>query len=255
MDEACVIPARYHSTRFPGKLLAMVRGKTILQRTIESALSYFALEQVFVATDDERIANHVEKLGVRPIWTSPACPTGTDRIAEAILQCPELQTVELIVNLQGDHPCTRADTLRAAVEVLRADPNAAMSTVASFIQSIEDFHAPHIVKVVADEQGNALYFSRAPIPYTKQGLPPRALHHIGLYCFRRPFLLQYPEIASTSLQITEDLEQLKILEKGWRIKLAIVDELAIGVDIPADLARLEKHLSTEEMACRSNTYS
>lgn len=255
MDTACLIPARYNSSRFPGKLLAVVQGKTILQRTIESALQFFTIEQIFVATDDERIFSHVQTLGVQPIWTSQTCLTGTDRIAETVLKCPALSETPILVNLQGDHPCTSPETLRAAIEILKSDPEAAISTVASPIRSLKDFYAPHIVKVVIDLEGNALYFSRSPIPYCKEGLPKKALHHIGLYCFRRSFLLQYPKIAPTPLHLIEDLEQLKILEKRWRIKVAVVDEPALSVDVHADLARLEEHLSNENRTCRSNIFS
>ncbi len=255
MNEACLIPARYNSSRFPGKLLAMARGRSVLERTIGSALTYFDREQIFIATDDERIEKHVKPLGIRCLWTSPSCMNGTERIAEAVNNCPLLQTIPILVNLQGDHPCVRKETLQAAIDVLKMDKTAAMSTVAVPICLSEDFYAPHIVKVVADLQGNALYFSRSPIPYTAQGVPPNALHHIGLYCFRREYLLQYPHIAPSRLQLTEDLEQLKLLEMGWRIKLAIVEDPAIGIDIPADLVRLEDYLLKEERICQSSTCS
>jgi 3-deoxy-manno-octulosonate cytidylyltransferase (CMP-KDO synthetase) len=241
-DPACLIPARFNSSRFPGKLLALAQGKTVLERTIGSALDYFPENRLFVATDDERIARHVESLGVTPIWTSPECPSGTDRIAEAVAKHPELAQTEIIVNLQGDYPLTPRETLEAAIQALQSDPTAAMSTVAAPIQSLEDFLAPHIVKVVLDSNNNALYFSRAPIPFSKEGIPINALHHIGLYCFRRRFLLQYPRIPRTLLQLQEDLEQLKLLESGWKIKVAIVAEKVIGIDVPEDLAKLKEFL-------------
>jgi 3-deoxy-manno-octulosonate cytidylyltransferase (CMP-KDO synthetase) len=239
---ACLIPARLNSTRFPGKLLKMVHGKTVLQRTIESALQYFPAKRLFVATDHEEIARHVEPFGVTPIWTSPTCPSGTDRIAEAVLKTPALQNTEIIVNLQGDYPLTPPKTLSAAIGALQSDVTAAMSTVAAPIHTLEDFVSPHVVKVVLDPDSNALYFSRSPIPFAKEGVPPNALHHIGLYCFRRPFLLQYPQIKPTPLQRQEDLEQLKLLESGWKIKVAIVDEKIIGIDVPEDLRKLEERI-------------
>jgi len=200
---------------------------------------------LFVATDDERIANHVETLGVVPILTCPTCLSGTDRIAEAVAKHPGLAEAEIIVNLQGDHPLTPPQMLDAAIQALQADPSAAMSTVAAKIHTLEDFLSPHIVKVVLDGDKNALYFSRSPIPFSKSGVPENALHHIGLYCFRRSFLLQYPDMPPTSLQLQEDLEQLKLLERGWKIKVAIVNgvtERIIGIDVPNDLVRLEEYL-------------
>jgi 3-deoxy-manno-octulosonate cytidylyltransferase (CMP-KDO synthetase) len=243
MTIACLIPARYNSTRFPGKLLALALGKTVLQRTIESALQYFEPSQVFVATDDERIAKHVEELGVEAIWTLPSHINGSERIAEAIQKTPKLANVDIIVNLQGDHPCMSAASLQAAIDVLAKDPQAMMSTIATPIHFLEDFLAPQIVKVVVGKDNNALYFSRSPIPYSKNGMPNNALQHIGLYCFRRDFLLKYPQMISTPLQIQEDLEQLKVLEEGFRIKVAIVNETCIGVDIPSDLSKLEELLN------------
>ena len=243
MKIACLIPARYNSTRFPGKLLALARGKTVLQHTVESALAYFDPTQIFVATDDERIAKHVESLGVEAVWTLPSHINGSERIAEALIKTPRLGQAELILNLQGDHPCMGPASMQAALDVLDSDPKAVMSTLATPIHKLEDFLAPHIVKVVVDQNKNGLYFSRAPIPYSKQDLPKHALQHIGLYCFRRSFLLKYPQMISTPLQLQEDLEQLKVLEEGFRIKVAIVDEKCIGVDIPSDLTKLEELLN------------
>jgi 3-deoxy-manno-octulosonate cytidylyltransferase (CMP-KDO synthetase) len=243
---ACLIPARYNSSRFPGKLLAIALGKTVLQRTIESALEAFKPEQLFIATDDERIAQHVQSLGCNAIWTDPNHINGSDRIAEAVLKTPALQRAEIIVNLQGDHPCTRPATLRAAVDILISDPNAVMSTVAIALKNEEDFFSPHVVKVVVSKNGNALYFSRSPIPYFKGALPSNALQHIGLYCFRRDFLLEYSRMKASDLQKMEDLEQLKILEEGYRIKVAIVEEESVAVDTPSDLIKLVQLLQREK---------
>jgi 3-deoxy-manno-octulosonate cytidylyltransferase (CMP-KDO synthetase) len=239
MKIACLIPARYNSTRFPGKLLKLVRGKTVLQRTIESALGHF---EVFVATDDERIAEHAREVGAVPIWTASTHVNGSERIAEAIGKVPE---AELILNLQGDHPCMNVSTMQAAIALCEKDPTLMMSTVATPIRSEADFRAPHIVKAVLDPEGYALYFSRSPIPYSKSGVPKMALQHIGLYCFRREFLLQYAQVATTPLQGQEDLEMLKVLEKGYRIRVAVVEETCIGVDIPSDLEKLEEYTGSD----------
>jgi 3-deoxy-manno-octulosonate cytidylyltransferase (CMP-KDO synthetase) len=242
MDIACLIPARYNSTRFPGKLLAKAGGKTVLQRTVESALSAFEPEQLFVATDDDRIASHMNEIGIQVVWTHPNHSNGTDRIAEAVSKTPALAMAEIIVNLQGDHPCTGRATFRAVVDILSKDPGAVMSTVATPLTNEGDFFSPHVVKVVVDCRGNALYFSRSPLPYFKGGLPPNALQHIGIYCFRKQFLLEYSRMASSHLQKMEDLEQLKVLEQGHRIKVAIVEEKSIGVDTPNDLDKLIEYL-------------
>lgn len=239
MKVACLIPARFNSTRFPGKLLAMAKKKTVLQRTIESALDHFP---VYVATDDERIAKHAEEVGAKAIWTLPTHINGSSRIAEAVSKA-EINA-EIILNLQGDHPCMQAQSMKAAVQLLIDDPTLPMSTIATPIRSLEDFLAPHIVKVILNKKGEALYFSRSPIPHSKT-LPKIALQHIGLYAFRREFLFQYPKLEKTALQMQEDLEQLPVLEMGYRIKVAVVEEKCIGVDIPTDLEKLTNYLEAE----------
>ena len=242
MKIACIIPARFNSSRFPEKLLANVFGKTVLQMTIESALNFFDPNQVFVATDNDRIIEHVNQLHVQWIRTSSHCLNGTERISEALLKIKKFTTLEIIVNLQGDHPCTKPETFKKLIESLLLDPTAVMSTVATPIQTLFDYLSPHVVKVVKDLQNNALYFSRSPIPYSKDKLPENALQHIGLYCFRKDFLLKYPHLPSTNLQMMEDLEQLKALENGEKIKVAVVLEKAIGVDTPEDLQNLKSHI-------------
>jgi 3-deoxy-manno-octulosonate cytidylyltransferase (CMP-KDO synthetase) len=254
MKIACLIPARYNSSRFPGKLLQLARGKTVLQRTYESALSYFAPSQIVIATDDERIAEHAIELGSSVIWTSPDCLNGTERIAEAVRKSPLLSTMDVIVNLQGDHPCTSKEAIQAALEALLSNPQTPLSTLAIPLLSWADFQSPHVVKVVVGQRGQALYFSRSPIPFSKgPSIPRGAFHHLGLYCFRRPFLLKYTEMARTPLQLTEDLEQLKVLESGYPIQVAIVEESkkrsGFGIDTPQDLAQLEEFL------WESNTFS
>lgn len=236
MSVVCVIPARFNSSRFPGKLLALAGGKTVLQRTFESALRCSAIEAVFVATDDERIGSHIKSLGGDVIWTSPACKNGTERLGEALKKDKRLQKASYLINLQGDHPCTQPATLTAVVQALSSDPAAAMSTAAAPLRDSADFLSPHVVKCVFDSSGNALYFSRSPIPYRGN-----AYVHIGLYCYRPLFLLQLLQEPSTPLQEGEDLEQLKVLEKGHRIKIAVVEEQALGVDTPQDLEKLKRY--------------
>lgn len=249
MTVACVIPARYQSVRFPGKLLAKAQGKTVLQRTFEQARRCPELDALFVATDDERIAEHVQSLGGEVIWTPPHCRNGTERIGEALQKEDRLQKTSMIVNLQGDHPCTEPKTIGAIITALREDPSASVSTAATRIDNPEDFFSPHVVKCVFDQERNALYFSRSPIPYTFPGQPIEAYSHIGIYCYRTPFLKKILTYNNTRLQNQEDLEQLKVLENGHRIKIALVEDKALGVDTPQDLEKLEKLL------CQLNIFS
>lgn len=243
MTIACVIPARLNSSRFPGKLLEKAAGKTVLQHTFEKASECSEIDALFVATDSEKIADHVASLGGKIIWTSPHCQNGTERICEALLTEERLQKASYIVNLQGDHPCTKPETLTALICALKSDPLASMSTVVTKIQKLEDFLSPHIVKCVFDLSFNALYFSRSPIPYN--GLS-NAFGHIGIYCYTPQFLKEIFTKKSTPNQKCEDLEQLKVLENGHRIKIAITEEMILGIDTPQDLEKLK------EILCQSN---
>lgn len=239
MKTVCVIPARFQSGRFPGKLLAKVQGKTVLQRTFESALRCPDLDALYVATDDERIAEHIRSLNGEVIWTSPTCKNGTERIAEAFFLHTPLQSASFIVNLQGDHPCTEPTTISAILEILKQNPSALASTAVCKLQNEEEYLSPHLVKCVFDQEYNALYFSRSPIPF---GNFSHAYGHIGIYCYRSSFFLDLQKKPPTPLQLLEDLEQLKILEWGYQMKVAVVDETPLGIDTPQDLAKLEQVL-------------
>lgn len=239
MSIACVIPARYQSTRFPGKLLAQAKGKTILQRTFEQALQCKTFDAIYVATDDERIKDHIASLGGEVIWTSPSCPNGTARIGEALAKDLRLQKAHLIVNLQGDHPCVEPATVDALVHALQEDSSAEMATPVAPLTEKDLYLSPHVVKCVFDAKGYALYFSRSPIPYTPPGRPIKAYAHVGVYAYRTPFLKKLLKTAPSPLQEQEDLEQLMVLENGHRIKIAIVNEVPLGIDTPEDLKKLE----------------
>lgn len=247
-----IIPARYASTRFPGKLLAPIAGKTLLQRTYENALRCSALSKVVIATDDIRIYAHVKSFGGNVVMTSMDCPTGTDRLGEAYERYPELQS-ELILNVQGDEPCVDPEILNQVVAILSEDSTAVMSTAVEPISSMEDALSPHVVKCAMDSRQNALYFSRGLIPANKSGSycpQTKYYRHLGIYAYRSDFLLKYRRLPQTPLQIIEDLEQLKALEHGYRIKVAIVshNNNGIGVDIPEDIQKIEKIL------CKQNTF-
>ncbi len=249
MALACIIPARYNSSRFPGKLLAKAQGKTVLQRTFENALRCKGFDSLFVATDDERIAEHVREIGGEPLWTSSAPRDGTERAIEALGRTPALRQASAVMVLQGDHPCTPPETIEAIAKALEEDPTAVLSTAAAPISNREEYLSPHVVKCVFDRSGSALYFSRSPVPHNPEGRALQAFAHIGIYCYRRAFLEKLAALKPTPLQECEDLEQLKVLELGYRIKVAIAAEKTPSVDTPEDLVKLEDYL------CKQNTFS
>ncbi len=247
-----IIPARYESTRLPGKLLLPIFGKTLIQRTFENACQSKVLDKLLIATDDERIFKHVKEFGGHPIMTSLDCPTGTDRLAEVLHKDPQWQQVQAVVNIQGDEPCVDVQAIDQAVKLLMDDPIASMATLITPLNNKEEALSSSIVKCIKDTNNNALYFSRNLIPSNKKhGFNPLANYyrHIGLYVYRPEFLLHYQKLPSTPLQLEEDLEQLKILEHGYRIKVAMTNHESIGIDIPEDIQKLEKWL------CKQNIFS
>lgn len=246
MKAICIIPARLESTRFPGKLLALVHGKTVLQRTWEQAIKCSSFKAVYVATNHEKIATHVEQLGGKVLWTGALPKNGTERIIEALQNNPSLQRADIVVNVQGDHPCTSPEAIEAVIKILQQDSSAVMSTAVIPLTDQKKFHSPQVCKCVFDGGKNALYFSRAPIPYSKTGVPREAYHHIGLYAYRTSFLLSSLAQPLTPLQIEEDLEQLQILERGFKIKVALIQDPPFGVDTPEDLACLQEYLQTTQ---------
>jgi 3-deoxy-manno-octulosonate cytidylyltransferase (CMP-KDO synthetase) len=245
-----IIPARYQSSRFPAKMLATIQGKSLLQHTYENARE-FKLDDLVVATDDQRIFDHVLAFGGKAVMTSVECPTGTDRLAEVVRSYPAYGEADIVVNIQGDEPCLPAEVVEALIQQLEADPTAVMSTAVCPITSRETALNHSVVKCVLDNQQRALYFSRALIPssHTDDYSPTtRYYQHLGIYAYRTQFLQQYSELPTTPLQLREDLEQLKILENGHRIKVAIVHQQEIpGVNLPEDIAKVEAIL------CQRNT--
>jgi len=232
-----VIPARYQSSRFPGKPLAEIDGRTLIHLTYSNAKETNLFDQLIVATDDDRIFAHVENFGGEAVMTSPHHLTGTDRIAEAldIIACPE---DAIVVNIQGDVPLIESHVVSSAIQLLLQNPREVMATAAVPIKSSEELHDPHVVKCVLDKTGRALYFSRESIPYSRNGQTPR-YHHLGIYVYTRAFVRQYISLPPTPLQLAEDLEQLKALEHGFPIKVALVESQCFGIDRPEDLKRLE----------------
>ena len=233
-----IIPARYRSTRLPGKPLSEIGGKPMIQHVYENALRAAVLDQVIVATDDRRIAAAVEGFGGRAVMTSTDHSTGSDRIAEVARGIHS----EVVVNIQGDEPFVSPRMLEEVVDPLFQDPELPMCTLMSEIPE-EAFADPAVVKVVTDLQGNALYFSRSLIPYPRNREGHKAYEHIGIYAYRREFLLTYTALAPTPLERFESLEQLRVLEHGYRLKVVLTraaDYIPLSVDTPEDLERARK---------------
>lgn len=239
-----VIPARWQSSRFPGKPLAPILGKSLIRRTYENALRCKHLDALYIATDDERIRAHAEEFGAQVFMTSVSCPTGTERVFEVLgLHTEE---TEIVVNIQGDEPCIDPLVIDILIDKLRSTPEAVMTTPVAQISSIQAASCPNQVKCVFDKNGRALYFSRAAIPFTRLERQNAYYRHIGIYCFRHSFLKEYVRLEKTPLQESEDLEQLKILESGYPIHTCLVQDQTIGVDTPEDLKILESLLCQKE---------
>jgi 3-deoxy-manno-octulosonate cytidylyltransferase (CMP-KDO synthetase) len=236
-----VIPARYGSTRLAGKPLISLAGKPMVQRVYERAKLAARADRVIVATDDERIVKAVREFGGEARMTRPDHRTGTERVAEVAAH----EEGEVFVNVQGDEPLLDPVAVDTAVASLLEEPAAAISTVATPIKTPADIMDPNVVKTVLDFDGNALYFSRAPIPWvrdTVSKIQVRHLKHLGLYVFQRHALLEYPTLPQGELERIEQLEQLRWLENSWKIRVAEVEHDAVSVDVPEDVARVEKLL-------------
>jgi 3-deoxy-manno-octulosonate cytidylyltransferase (CMP-KDO synthetase) len=230
-----VIPARYGSTRLPGKPLLAETGWPLIRHVVEAARRSNRLGRVIVATDDERIAAAVAGFGGEAVLTRADHPSGTDRVAEVAAGLPDAR---IVVNLQGDEPEISAQALDRVVALLEDDPGAMMSTLATPIRDEAVYRDPACVKVVVSASGRALYFSRSPIPHHRDSLAdPRGLLHLGLYAYRREFLLSLATLPTSPLECAEKLEQLRVLEAGYSIVVGIVDEPSIGIDTPEDYWR------------------
>lgn len=236
MKVLCIIPARYASTRLPGKPLREIAGKPMIVRVYERALQARFVQDVVVATDDERIRTVVEAHGGHAVMTGADHATGTDRLAEVAARMTDY---DLIINVQGDEPLIEPSVIDALVEPFLADDRLAMATAKTEITDEEEQENPNNVKVITDKSGNALYFSRARIPYAR--VPGAKVYkHIGIYAYRRDFLLAYARMAQTPLELSESLEQLRALENGYRIRVVETDAVFIGVDTEEDLAAVNE---------------
>ena len=251
MKITAIIPARYASTRFEGKALADIKGKPMVRHVYERTSLAKLVSEVIVATDDERISAAVRAFGGRVVMTSCDHETGTDRLAEVAAGLDS----EIVVNVQGDEPLIEPAMIDEAIRPLVEDPTIVMGTLKCRIRNLHDFLSPNVVKVVTDRNGFALYFSRSPLPNFRDkwnDLKDEAFNsgkllchkHVGLYVYRRDFLLLYARMAPTSLELSEKLEQLRVLENGYRIKVVDTAYESIGVDTPGDLEKVLDRLKT-----------
>jgi 3-deoxy-manno-octulosonate cytidylyltransferase (CMP-KDO synthetase) len=233
-----VIPSRYGAQRFPGKPLAPIAGIPMIVRVVRQAQKAKRLTEVWVATDDERIVRVVEKAGAKAVMTPPSLKSGTDRIAYAVRK----ERADIIVNIQGDEPVISPKAIDAAVEVLKDDPRVLMSTVVIPMQDKKEWLNPNVVKAVLGPKGNVLYFSRAPIPFPREGGVPKAYKHMGLYGYRPAWLQLMATLKPTPLELTEKLEQLRAMENGVLIRAAVRKVESIAVDVPSDVKAVERYL-------------
>ena len=237
-----VIPARWGSTRFPGKSLHPILGKPLVCRVVEAVRRAQRLDELIVATDDERIAAAVRPCGVRVAMTSPDHPSGTDRVAEAA----QAEAEDVVINIQGDEPLIPPALIDALAEKMAAEPRWEMATAACPICDAAELAAPSVVKVVLDRDSAAIYFSRLPIPFRRDGSPDLASglywRHLGIYAYRGSFLNRLVREPPCALERAEMLEQLRALHLGARIAVIRTEPLGVGVDTPADVGYLEAEL-------------
>jgi len=244
MEIIGVIPARWASTRFPGKVLADLNGRPLIWHVWNQARQAAEVSRIVIACDDERVRRVCEDFGARAVMTSSHHASGTDRIAEAVRDIP----AEIIVNIQGDEPLIDPKVIDRLAVSLRDDPVCPMATVIVPIRTMEELTDPNVVKAVISHGGRALYFSRHAIPYNRDQRSFEeitAYKHLGLYAYRRDFLLRFYDLPASSLEAAEKLEQLRVLEAGYSIQTITVSCAAIGVDTPEDLARVRQQLCGE----------
>lgn len=241
MKVYALIPSRYGSSRFPGKPLALIAGKPMIQWVYENVKKVVSLDDVYVATDDQRIFDTVVAFGGKALMTSTNHSCGTDRLAECsyILN---LSDDDIVLNIQGDEPLIRPEMIQDLLDTF-ADDKVYMSTLKKKIENEEEIGNPNVVKVIVDINGYAIYFSRFPVPYDREGKKRAHYKHVGTYGYKVWFLRKYSTMAKTELEITESLEQLRVLESGYRIKVKETIWQTVGVDTPEQIAQVEKQLN------------
>lgn len=237
MKILCVIPSRIASTRIPRKPLLPIQGKPMVQWVYENASRCKVLSEVIVATDSEEIASVITKVGGKIIMTDPNLATGSDRAAVVAEQYPDM---DVIINLQGDEPFIKPRMLEQLVAPYLNGENPDMTTLAYPLDMKTKYHEAGAVKVITDLQGNAIYFSRAPIPYFRTQQQAPVYHHMGLYAFRRDFLLHYTTLPQTPLEKTESLEQLRALEHGFKIRVCLTEDKTLEINTPEEYEEAQK---------------
>ncbi len=245
MKLIALIPARYGSTRFPGKPLALIAGKPLIQRVWEQARQVREIDGLYVATDDERIRECVEGFGGEAVMTSPDHPSGSDRLAEAA-RLLGLAPEDIVVNIQGDQPVFPPELINELAEPLRRDPEAVMVTPARKVDDPKAAADPNVVKVVFDQRHRALYFSRSPLPFWREAGQPYFYRHIGIYAYRVGFLEEFVHLPPGRWEEAEKLEQLRALEHGYPIHIVETEGDTLEVDTPADLRRAEVYFRNRE---------
>jgi 3-deoxy-manno-octulosonate cytidylyltransferase (CMP-KDO synthetase) len=240
-----IIPARFASSRLFGKVLADIGGKPMIQHTYENSKKSNLLNEIIIAVDDTKVANIAQSFGARVVMTPKDLQSGSDRAAEVLKSLPE---AEIIVNIQADEPFIKSTMIDQAIEPLLFDKSVNVSTLAKRIESVEELRSPSVVKVVFDYNNFAMYFSRSPIPFVRDAKTnsqkiqlAEIYKHIGLYVFRRDHLLKFTKLQQTDLEKTERLEQLRMLENGFRIKIVTTEFDTLSVDTPEDLDRARKY--------------
>jgi 3-deoxy-manno-octulosonate cytidylyltransferase (CMP-KDO synthetase) len=236
-----IIPARWGSTRFPGKPLHGIAGKPLIQHVWSRCLEAKVFDQVIVATDDMRIVEAAFQFGAEVALTAPEHKSGTDRIAEV---AKKMKKASLIFNIQGDEPLIDPQLLRRLVKKMQRDPKMDLITAATPV-SPPEAESEHIVKVVMDREGSALYFSRSKIPFARSENGPGWLRHLGIYGYRRRALLEFVRLAPSPLEVTEQLEQLRALENGMKIRVVVSKSGSIGVDTPKDASAIERQILSD----------
>jgi len=241
MKVIAVIPARYSSTRFPAKLMQDLGGKTVITRTYEAAVNTNLFDDVFVVTDSDLIFNEIVSQGGKAIMSSKEHESGSDRIAEAVT----ILDVDIVINIQGDEPFIDKNSLAKLIQVYKNDSKGEvdLSSLMREITAIQEIENPNNVKVVVDQSGFALYFSRSVIPYPREiNVGVRYMQHIGIYAFRKQALMDFYSLPMKSLEASEKLEQLRYLEFGKRIKMIETNHFGIGIDTPEDLEKARRLL-------------
>lgn len=250
MKVVAVIPARYGSTRFPGKALAPIAGKAMVQHVYERARAAKQVSRAVIATDDERILQAAVAFNGDAMMTRTEHRSGTERVAEVAAHLE----ADVYLNVQGDEPLIEPAAIDALVAAMAEDESVKVATLCVPIAEPSDIMDPNVVKVVVDFQGDALYFSRAPVPWvrdSKQVVESQHKKHLGLYGFRREALLEFPTLPPGELEKLEQLEQLRLLENGYKIRVVETEYNSVGVDVPEDVARVEELLGKRQASSES----